>query len=133
MQYVFNESMENEGRRRIQLFPSRNIEALRAALDAIANEPTPQPDSLVTGRIVREVFPQLCRMRRNGHSLKMMVSYLEKNSVKITRTALSGYMKKLGWKVEGVTATEVRQEKLQPEKRASKPHAHFTIKPDTPL
>jgi len=63
----------------------------------------------------------------------MLVRLAEENGVRITPTALSGYMKKLGWKVEGVPANKVRQEKPQPENRAACLPGRFTMKSDIPL
>ena len=106
--------MENEARRRAQVLSSRNIDAFRAFLKEKANEPAPQPASYRMGGIVRAVFPQLCLLRKRGYSLKMLVGLFEENGVRITATALSGYMKKLDRKTEGASAIEVHKRRTQP-------------------
>ena len=131
---VFNGNMENEGRRKPQMLSSHKIEELRAVLEELANKPAPQPEivSELAG-LCGSCSLNCARLRRNGYSLKMLVQFAEENGVKITPTALSGYMKKLGWKVEGVPANKVRREKPQPENRAAWLPGQFTMKPDIPL
>jgi hypothetical protein len=106
--------MENEARRRAQVLSSHNIEEFRAFLKEKANEPAPQPASYRMGEIVRAVFPQLSELRKRGYSLKMLVHLFEENGLRITATALSGYMKKLKRVAEGESALEVRKGKLKP-------------------
>jgi hypothetical protein len=60
--------------------------------------------------IVRAVFPQLCLLRKRGYTLNMLVGLFQENGVRITATALSGYMKKLNKKSEGASAIEVRKQ-----------------------
>jgi len=125
--------MENEDRRRAQVLSSHNVEELRAFLKEKANEPAPQPASYMIGGIVRAVFPELCALRRRGYSLNMLVRIFEENGLRITATALSGYMKKLSREAEGVPATEGYKGRLQPSTRASKTIRHFAMKPDVTL
>ena len=106
--------MENEARRRAQVLSSHNIEEFRAFLKEKANEPAPQPASYTMGGIVRAVFPQLSLLRKRGYSLKMLVHLFEENGLRITATALSGYMKKLNKEAEGASAIEVRKQRTQP-------------------
>jgi hypothetical protein len=106
--------MEDEARRRAQVLSSHNIEEFRAFLKEKANEPAPQPASYRMGGIVRAVFPQLCLLRKRGYSLKMLVHLFEENGLRITATALSGYMKKLNKEAEGASAIEVRKQGTQP-------------------
>ena len=106
--------MENEARRRAQVLSSRNIDAFRAFLKEKANEPSPQPASYRMGGIVRAVFPQLCLLRKRGYTLNMLVGLFEENGVRITATALSGYMKKLDRETEGASAIEVHKRRTQP-------------------
>jgi len=106
--------MEDEARRRAQVLSSHNIEEFRAFLKEKANEPAPQPASYRMGGIVRAVFPQLCLLRKRGYSLKMLVHLFEENGLRITATALSGYMKKLNKESEGASAIEVRKQGTQP-------------------
>ena len=106
--------MENEARRRAQVLSSHNIEEFRAFLKEKANDPAPQPASYRMGGIVRAVFSQLCLLRKRGYSLKMLVHLFEENGLRITATALSGYMKKLNREAEVVSTIEVRKQRTQP-------------------
>src|ERR1039457_4789383 len=103
--------MENEARRRAQVLSSHNIEEFREFLKEKANEPAPQPASYRMGGIVQAVFPQLCLLRERGYSLKMLVHLFEENGLRITATALSGYMKKLNKEEEGASAIEVHKQR----------------------
>jgi hypothetical protein len=96
--------MENEARRRAQVLSSHNIEEFRAFLKEKANQPAPQPASYKMGGIVRALFPQLCLLR----------NLFEENGLRITATALSGYMKKLDRETEGASAIEVHKRRTQP-------------------
>ena len=96
--------MENEARRTSQVLSSHNVEEFRAFLKEKANEPAPQPASYMMGGIVRAVFPQLCELRKRGYTLNMLVRIFEENGLRITATALSGYMKKLKREAEGASA-----------------------------
>jgi hypothetical protein len=125
--------MENEARRRAQVLSSHNIEEFRTFLKEKANEPAPQPASYRIGGIVRAVFPQLCLLRKRGYSLNMLVRLFEENGVKITATALSGYMKKLNSGAEKVSATEVRTGRTQPSTSGSQACRDLAIKPDVTL
>ena len=106
--------MENEARRRAQVLSSHNIDEFRAFLKEKANEPAPQPAFYRMGGIVRAVFPQLCLLRKRGYTLNMLVGLFEENGVRITATALSGYMKKLNEESEVVSTVEVRKQRTQP-------------------
>jgi hypothetical protein len=110
--------MDNKDRRRVQVFSSHNVEELRVFLKEKANEPPTQPSSYMIGGVVRAVFPQLCELRKRGYSLNMLVRVFEDNGLRITATALSGYMKKLNREAEGVSAIEVRKGKSQSSTRA---------------
>lgn len=125
--------MENEARRRAQVLSSHNIEEFRAFLKEKANEPAPQPASYRMDGIVRAVFPQLSELRKRGYSLKMLVGLFEENGVRITATALSGYMKKLNDEAEKVSANEVRKRRTLPSTSGSQAHSHLAMKPDVPL
>ena len=106
--------MENEARRRVQVLSSHNVEEFRAFLKEKANEPAPQPASYRMGGIVRAVFPQLCELRKRGYTLNMLVRIFEENGLRVTATALSGYMKKLKVEAEGASAIEIRKGRTQP-------------------
>jgi hypothetical protein len=51
---------------------------------------------------------------KEGYTLNMLVGLFEENGLRITATALSGYMKKLNGEAEGVSAIEVRKRRTQP-------------------
>ena len=125
--------MENEDRRKVQVFSSHNVEELRAFLTEKANEPVPKPVSYMIGGVVRAVFPQLCELRKRGYSLNMLVRVFEDNGLRITATALSGYMKKLNEKAEGVTVRRERKRKSQPSIHGSEARGHLAMKPDVSL
>jgi len=125
--------MENETRRRAQVLSSHNIDEFRAFLKEKANEPVPQPASYRMGGIVRAVFPQLCLLRKRGYSLEMLVHLFEENGLRITSTALSGYMKKLNGEAEVVSAIEVRKGRTQPSPPGSQARSHLAMKPDATL
>jgi len=63
----------------------------------------------------------------------MLVRIFEENGLKITSTALSGYMKKLSTEVEGVSVRGERKGKSQPSTRPSEVRGHLAMKPDVPL
>ena len=125
--------MENETRHRAQVLSSHNVEEFRAFLKEKANEPAPQPASYRMGGIVRAVFPQLSELRKRGYSLKMLVHLFEENGLRITATALSGYMKKLKREAEGASAIEVRKGRSKPSPTGSKTRSRLAMKPDIPL
>ena len=125
--------MENEAHRRVQVLSSHNVEDLRAFLKEKANEPAPQPASYTIGGIVRAVFPELCELRKRGYSLNMLVHIFEENGVRITATALSGYMKKLNGEAEKMSANEIRKGRTQPSTSGSQAGGHLAIRPDAQL
>ena len=125
--------MENEDRHRVQVFSSHNVEALRTFLKEKANEPPPQPASYKIGGIVRALFPELCALRKRGYALNMLVRIFAENGLRITPTALSGYMKKLNEEAGEVSAIEGRKGKSQPSTPGSEARRHLAMKPDAPL
>ena len=125
--------MENEARRRVQVLSSHNVEELRIFLKEKANEPPPQPASYMIGGAVQAVFPELRALRKRGYSLNMLVRIFEENGLRITATALSGYMKKLGREAEGASAIGGHKGSTQPSTSGSGARRHLAIKPDVPL
>jgi hypothetical protein len=101
--------MENEDRRRVKVFSSHNVEELRAFLKEKANEPPPQPASYMIGGVVRAVFPELCALRNRRYTLNMLVRIFAENGLRITATALSGYMKKLNRRAGAESVTGGRK------------------------
>jgi len=125
--------MENEARRRAQVLSSHNIEEFRAFLKEKANESVPQPASYRMGGIVRAVFPQLSELRKRGYTLHMLVRIFAENGLRITPTALSGYMKKLNWEAGGESAIGGRKGTTQLLTSGSETRRHLAMKPDVPL
>lgn len=125
--------MENEGRRRVQVLSSHNVDELRAFLKEKANEPPPQSASYMLGGIVRAVFPELCALRKRGYTLNMLVRIFAENGLRITATGLSGYMKKLSREADGESAMEGRKGTTQPSTSGSEARRHLVMKPDVPL
>jgi hypothetical protein len=107
--------MENKSRRKPQRFSVGNIEKVSTLLKKLQNDPPPQPEILMTGDVIRALFPQLCELRRKGYKLKMLVGLLEEKGIRISESALSGYMGKMSRQVEQPSAIPVRKETSQPE------------------
>ncbi len=63
-------------------------------------EPVPQPDSFMMGAVIRTLLPLLVELRRKGYSLNMLAHVLEEKGIRISPTALSGYLAKLRGPVE---------------------------------
>jgi hypothetical protein len=125
--------MGTEDRRRVQVPSFHDLDGLRTFLKEKANEPPPQPTSYMIGGIVRAVFPELCALRKRGYTLNMLVRIFEENGLRITSTALSGYMKKLNEEAEKVSVIEGRKRRTQPSTPGSKTRGHLAMKPDVPL
>ena len=68
--------------------------------------------------VIRAVFPQLCELRKKGYQLKMLVRLLEEKGVRITESALSGYMGRMSRQVEQSSAIPIRKGTSQLEKPA---------------
>ncbi len=66
------------------------------------------------GRDCTGGIPSTVRASETGILLKMLVGLFEENGLRITATALSGYMKKLNREAEEVSAIEVRKGRTQP-------------------
>ena len=82
-------------RRNPQMLSAKQFEALRTRLDERGDVPPPQPESFMMGEIVRDVYPQLKKLRESGYTLKMLVRVFEENGIVITTNALSTYLKNL--------------------------------------
>jgi len=55
---------------------------------------------------------------RKGYKLKMLVGLLEEKGIRVSESALSGYMGRMSRQVEQSSAIPVRKETSQPEKPA---------------
>lgn len=125
--------MKNEARRRVQALSSHNVDELRAFLKEKANEPPQQPASYMVGGIVRAVLPELNALRKRGYTLNMLVRIFAEDGLRITATALSGYMKKLNRKAGAEPAPGDRKGTTQPTTSGSEAHRHWAMKSDVPL
>jgi hypothetical protein len=119
--------------RKLQVFSLDVVEKLRTFLTQKATEPVPQPDSLMIGAVIRVLLPLLVELRRKGYSLNMLAHVLEEKGVRISSTALSGYMAKLSGPVEEASVRGARRERTQTSTSASQTSGHFAMKPDVTL
>ena len=110
--------MENKSRRKPQRFSAGYVEKISKLLKKLQNEPAPQLEMFLTGEVIRSLFPQLCELRRKGYKLKMLVRLLEEKGVRMSESALSGYMGRMSRQVEQSSAIPACKETSQPEKRA---------------
>ena len=117
----------------MQVLSSHNVDELRAFLQEKANEPPPQPASYMIGGIVRAVLPELNALRKRGYTLNMLVRIFQENGLRITPTALSGYMKKLNREAGGESAIGGRKGTTQLPASGSEARRHLVMKPDVPL
>ena len=110
--------MEKKSRRKPQRFSAGYVEKISTLLKKLQNEPAPQPEMFLTGEVIRSLFPQLCELRRKGYKLKMLVGLLEEKGIRVSESALSGYMGRMNRQVEQSSAIPVRKETSQPENPA---------------
>ena len=124
--------MGTEGRRKVQVFSSEIVEDARTLLTQRTTEPVPQPSSFMMGAVIRTLLPLLVELRRKGYSLTMLTHLLEEKGIKISPTALSGYMVKLSGPAEEAPA-RARRERQQSSASASQSRGTFVMKPDVTL
>ena len=125
--------MGTEGYRRVQVFSSEIVEDARMLLTQKTSEPVPQPASFLMGAVIRTLLPLLVELRRKGYSLNMLAHVLGEKGIKISPTALSGYMAKLSGPVEEASVRGARRERTQTSTSASQTRGHFVMKPDVTL
>ena len=124
--------MGTEGRRKVQVFSSEIAEEARMLLTQKTTEPVPQPSSFMMGALIRTLLPLLVELRRKGYSLNMLAHLLEEKGIRISPTALSGYMAKLSGPAEEAPV-RARRERSQTSTSASQTRGHFVMKPDVTL
>ena len=124
--------MGTPGRHKVQVFSSDVVEELRTLLTQKTTEPVPQPDSFMIGAVIRALLPLLVELRRKGYSLNMLTHLLAEKGIKISPTALSGYMAKFARPAEEAPV-RARRERPQSSTSASQIRGTFAMKPDTPL
>jgi hypothetical protein len=125
--------MGTAGRRKVQVFSSDIVEKLRTLLAQKATEPVPQPDSFMIGAVIRTLLPLLVELRGKSYSLNILAHLLEEKGVRISSTALSGYMAKLSGPIEEAPVRGARRERPQSSTSASQTRGTFAMKPDVPL
>jgi hypothetical protein len=125
-------AMGTEARRKVQVFSSEVVEEARMLLTQKTTEPVPQPGSFMIGAVIRTLLPLLVELRRKGYSLTMLTHLLEEKGIRISPTALSGYMAKLSGPVEEPPA-RARRERPQTSTSASQTRGTFVMKPDVTL
>ena len=124
--------MGTEGRHKVQVFSSEVVEEARVLLTQKTTEPVPQPGSFMMGAVIRTLLPLLVELRRKGYSLTMLTHLLAEKGIKISPTALSGYMAKLNGPVEEASV-RARKERPQSSTSASQTRGTFVMKPDVTL
>jgi len=124
--------MGTEAHRKVQVFSMEIVEDARTLLTQRTTEPVPQPHSFMMGAVIRTLLPLLVELRRKGYSLTMLTHLLAEKGIKISPTALSGYMAKLSGPVEEAPA-RARRERPQTSTNASQTRGQFAMRPDTPL
>ena len=124
--------MRTEGHHRVQVFSSEIVEEARMLLTQKTAEPVPQPASFMMGAVIRTLLPLLVELRRKGYSLTMLAHLLGEKGIKISPTALSGYMAKLSGPVEKASV-RARRERPQTSTSSSHTRGTFVMKPDVTL
>jgi hypothetical protein len=124
--------MGTAGHRKVQVFSSEIVEDARLLLTQKTSEPVPQPASFMMGAVIRTLLPLLVELRRKGYSLSMLTQLLAEKGIKISPTALSGYMAKLSGPVEEAPA-RARRERPQTSTSSSQTRGTFVMKPDVTL
>ncbi|MFZ0339137.1 MAG: hypothetical protein WAL45_13970 [Terracidiphilus sp.] len=119
-------------RRKVQVFSSEIVEEARMLLTQKTTEPVPQPSSFMMGALIRTLLPLLVELRRKGYSLNMLAHLLEEKGIRISPTALSGYVAKLSGPAEEAPV-RARRERSQTSTSASQTRGHFVMKPDVTL
>jgi len=124
--------MGTAGSRKLQIYSSDVVEELRTLLSQKVTEPVPQPGSFMMGAVIRTLLPLLVELRRKGYSLTMLAHLLGEKGIKISPTALSGYMAKLSGPVEKASV-RARRERPQTSTSSSHTRGTFVMKPDVTL
>jgi hypothetical protein len=124
--------MGTEVHRKVQVFSSEIVEDARMLLTQKTSEPVPQPASFMMGAVIRTLLPLLVELRRKGYSLTMLTHLLAEKGIKISPTALSGYLAKLSGPAEEAPI-RARRERPQTSTSASQTRRTFVMKPDVLL
>ncbi len=124
--------MGTAGPRKVQVFSSEIVEDARLLLTQKTSEPVPQRASFMMGAVIRTLLPLLVELRRKGYSLTMLTHLLAEKGIKISPTALSGYMAKLSRPVEEASVM-ARKDRQQSSASSLQTRRTFVMKPDVTL
>ena len=122
-----------KARRKVQMITADQLEVFRTHLAQKGNEPPPQPETFMTGEIVRALYPELKKLRENGYSLKVLSRVFEENGVVISANALSTYLSKLAPTREEAQPRSVRKVSPVVSSIVDGRRGQFQMKPDVTL
>ena len=122
-----------KARRKAQMITTDQLEVIRTHLAQKGNEPPPQPETFMTGEIVRALYPELKKLRENGYSLKVLARVFEENGVVISANALSTYLSKLAPTREEAQPRSVRKVSPVVSSIVEGRRGQFQMKPDVTL
>ena len=122
-----------KARRKVQMITADQLEVFRTHLVQKGNEPPPQPETFMTGEIVRALYPELKKLRENGYSLKVLSRVFEENGVVISANALSTYLSKLAPTREEAQPRSVRKVSPVVSSIVDGRRGQFQMKPDVTL
>ena len=122
-----------KARRKVQMITADQLEVIRTRLAQKGNEPPPQPETFMTGEIVRALYPELKKLRENGYSLKVLARVFEENGIVISANALSTYLSKLAPTREEAQPRSVRKVSPAVSSIVEGRRGQFQMKPDVTL
>ena len=122
-----------KARRKVQMITTDQLEVIRTHLAQKGNEPPPQPETFMTGEIVRALYPELKKLRENGYSLKVLARVFEENGIVITTNALSTYLSKLAPTREEAQPRTARKGSSVPSPTIEVRRGQFQMRPDVTL
>jgi hypothetical protein len=119
--------------RKVQVFFPKIVEEGGVLLTQKTTVPVPQAASFMIGVVVRTLLPLFVGLRRKGYSLSMLAHLLDEKGVRISSTALSGYMAKLTGPVEESPVRGTRKVRAQGSTSDSQARGRFAMKPDVTM
>ena len=122
-----------KARRKVQMITADQLEVFRTHLVQKGNEPPPQPETFMTGEIVRALYPELKKLRESGYSLKVLARVFEEDGIVISANALSTYLSKLAPTREEAQPRSVRKVSHVVSSIVEGRHGQFQMKPDVTL
>jgi hypothetical protein len=122
-----------KARRKVQMITTDQLEVIRTHLAQKGNEPPPQPETFMTGEIVRALYPELKKLRENGYSLKVLARVFEEDGIVISANALSTYLSKLAPTREEAQPRSVRKVSPAVSSIVEGRRGQFQMKPDVTL